>query len=139
MSITKLPRELGIIIRCNGTQAANHPESHKACPNGMKYQVSIVRVDYTRAAAAKIGWGRGLRKGMKRNDHCPDCMPIERELFAKAKADREAEKLRRDELKKAKFAAPTEPKPKKPRRSRATSNSPAACSPSADSAPAAAT
>lgn len=137
MSIRKLPRELGVVLRCDGTQTTNHPESHKACPTGMKYQVSIVRVDYTRAAAKSLGWGRGLRKGMKRNDHCPSCMVIERELFAKANADREAEKLRRDELRKAKFAAPAQPK--KPRKRKATSEAappPMTPAPSEVSAPA---
>lgn len=130
MSITRLPRELGIIIRCNGTQIDDHPENHKRCPE--KFQTANVYAGVNRTVAATQGWGRGLRKGRKRNDHCPKCMPIERELFAKQKADREVEKKRRDELKKAKLSAA--PLPKKPRKSRATSSP--TTTPSVDSAPA---
>ncbi len=126
MSITRLPRELGIIIRCNGTDTASCSE---------KYQTANVRARANRKAAAGAGWGRGLRKGRKRRDHCPKHMEIERELFAKEQAECEAEKKRRDELKKAKFAAA--PLPKKPRKSSASSSP--TSSPSEASAPAATT
>ncbi len=128
MSITRLPRELGLIVRCNG--AGSEP-----CAWQEKFQTGNVMATRTRAWLKKEkGWGRGLLKGRKRLDLCPACMPHEQKALAKQQADWEAEKVRRDELRKAKFAA----KPKKPRAKKAAS--PAVIgSPSEASAPAPAT
>jgi hypothetical protein len=96
MSIRWLPREMGLIICCNGT-------GDKGCPKDAKAQTANIVAKHNRAHAKKSGWGRGLRKGYKRRDLCPTCMPIERELHAKEKADAEAWKVKRDENRKAKL------------------------------------
>src|SRR4051812_44176828 len=98
MSIRKLPRELGLVISCNGTDA-------KGCPNNEKFQTALIMAGNTRAWLKGRGWGRGLRKGHKRRDLCPTCSPVELELVAQQKVDRAAEILRRDETKKAKVSA----------------------------------
>lgn len=131
MSIKKLPRELGIILRCNGT--------NKTC--SLQLQTAQVQAKGIRTYAKSISWGRGLRKGHKRKDLCPDCLQLEKELHAKQQAEWEAEKARRDEMRKAKLkpkASKTfaEAAPKARNRKPLSEATP---SPSAASAPAPAT
>lgn len=99
MSVKWLPRGLGIKLRCS-------------C--GETLQTGQIIAKGIRVYAKTIGWGRGLQKGRKRLDLCPTCMPMERAAFDAGKAAWEAEKTRRDEVKKAKASAV--PMPKKPRK-----------------------
>lgn len=143
MSVTWLPREMGLVVKCNG----------KGCTE--KFHTGNIMATHTRAWLAKQGWGRGLRAGTiyelgtKRNDYCPTCMPLEREALKNQKAEHEAEKARRKEARKAErgeaarkakeqldamAAAASAPKPRK-KRSVSSSATPSP-SPSADSAPA---
>lgn len=125
MSIKRLPRELGLIVRCNG--AGTEP-----CAWAEKFQTGNIMAKKTRAWLAKEkGWGRGLLKGRKRLDLCPACMPLERKALEKHQAERAKEIERRDELKKAKFSATPRPKkPRKPKNSAAPASSPSeACAP----------
>jgi hypothetical protein len=132
MSITWFSRGRGLIVRCNGTHKI---EGH--CPNNAKYQCGLIIAKHVRAwIKTHDGWGRGLRSGYKRRDLCPTCMPIERELLAKKKADRAEAIKKRDEAKKAKLAAA--PLPKKPRKRKASASD-TSSAPSADSVPAPAT
>lgn len=128
MSVSRLPRELGVIIRCNGTTDDPHPNAEfKTCPTAEFFQSATISVKNNRAWCATRGWGRGLRKSRKRGvDHCPSCFKAERAIAAKLKADRKANQPARDAAKIAKLKP--EPLPKKPRKRRA--------SPSADTAPA---
>lgn len=119
MSWKRLPKQWGIVIRCDGTDTTECDE---------KIQTGNIVVKHNRAYAAGQGWGRGLRPGRKSRDHCPTHMEAEREAFAKYK--REARKKELDEKRKAKWSA--EPKPKKPRKKKGAATS----SPSAASAPA---
>lgn len=119
MSIDKLSRERGVTVKCDGTDETDCPE---------RIYTANVFAKVNRAWATKQGWGRGLRKGRKRRDQCPKHLAIERQLFATQKADWEAEKQRRAELRKAKWAAAAAAK--------ATATSSPTTSPSADSAPA---
>lgn len=99
MSVKWLRRGWGIKLTC--------------CCGGV-LQTAQVQAAGIRVYAKTIGWGRGLLKGRKRFDLCPTCMPIERAAFAAKGVAWEAEKLRRDEVKKAKLSA-TPKKPRKPR------------------------
>ena len=145
MSITWLPREQGMVVRCNGC--------------GAKYHTANISATNTRAwLKAHEGWGRGSRPttkkvlGTKRHDLCPPCLATDKELHAKDLAEKEARKKLRDEARKAKFSS--EPKPKKPRKKKASTavsagavttaeeasiGRPPTSSPSAASAPAPAT
>lgn len=116
MSIRKLPRELGIVISCNGV------ESRSNC--AAKLQTGQIQARGVRAYAKTLKWGRGLRKGRKRCDQCSECMPIERRLFEEEKKRILAWRIERDERRKAvwvekqeakKAEAAANPKPKKPR------------------------
>jgi hypothetical protein len=126
MSIRRFGRGYGIVISCNW---ARHNPNAKDCEE--KSQTANLDTKANRAWAAKSGWGRGIRKGRKSYDLCPKHMKLERELHAKEQKEREAEKVRRDELKKAKFAG--EPSPKK---SRGSKSKRPTVSPSAAPAPA---
>lgn len=132
MSVRWLPRELGMVITCNGTTLSTDVTNCRCGPDKQpaQYQTANIMAGNTRAWMKKEGWGRGLRKGRKRCDLCPTHLKLEQELFAKEQADREAEKKRRDELKKAKFSAA--PSPKKPRKRKGSASS---SSPSAECAP----
>lgn len=119
---TKLPRELGIIMRCNGVEGRPNCKA--------KLQTGQIEARGIRAYAATLQWGRGIRKGRKRCDLCPDCMPIERKLFEEAKAKSAQQKAERDERRKAMWAekraakeaeAAANPKPTKPRKKKASS------------------
>lgn len=96
MSIRWLPREMGLVLCCNGT-------GDKGCPKDAKTQTANIVAKHNRTHAAKAGWGRGMRKGYKRRDLCPSCMRIERELLAKEQADAAEWKAKRDEARKAKL------------------------------------
>jgi undecaprenyl pyrophosphate synthase len=115
MSITRLPREMGIVVHCDSTSA-------KSCPHGMggqpsKFHTGNIMAGNTRAGSrTRRAGGRGLRKGYKRRDLCPVCLKLERELFTQEQADTEAWKKQRAENRKARMSA--ESPPKKPRKSR---------------------
>lgn len=147
MTIAMLPREQGMWIRCDGTQEMHDPQ---ACPQ--KIYSGVILAKKNRAwFAKKESWGRGLRKGYKRRDLCPTCLPVERQLFATQKADWEAEKARRAANRKAEAEARKaaklsgSPPPKKPRKDKANRDASSSsgptptASPSADSAQAPAT
>lgn len=123
MSASWLPREQGMRIVCDGT-------GDEGCPKNEKRFTANIVAKHNRAHHKKEGWGRGLRKGYKRRDLCPSCMPTERELFKKEQTDTEAWKAQRAENRKAKILERAA-QPKKPRKRKS--------SPSADSAPAAST
>lgn len=125
MSASWLPREQGMRIVCEGT-------GDKGCPTNEKRFTANIVAKHNRAHWKKEGWGRGLRKGYKRRDLCPSCMPKERELFKKEQADTEAWKAQRAENRKAKLLEKAA-QPKKPRRKK--DDAPTS-SPSADCAPA---
>jgi hypothetical protein len=145
VSARALPREMGLVINCNGT-------TDKGCPHKEKFMTALIVVGNTRGWLKTQGWGRGLRKGHKRRDLCPKCMPVETKLHKEAKAAWQAEIKRREEKRKADKAARDAKRaaealaPKKPRRKKgdaAASSPQAACeeylptpSPSAVSAPA---
>jgi hypothetical protein len=106
MSAKKLRRSMGVVINCDGSD-------HQDCMG--KIQTANVVVKHNRAAAVKLGWGRGLRKYRKRLDYCPTHMTEERKLFEAEQATREADKRAKDEVRKAKWAAKGKtPPPKKP-------------------------
>lgn len=138
MSVTKLPREQGIWIKCDGTSSDQHPAApFNHCPEKLFTANVYVRVN--RANAAKEGWGRGLRKDRKRADHCPNCLSNEQQIEVNRKVDSEARKAKRDEEHRAakaakKAAVAVAAAPKKSRMPKAAPS--AASSPSAGSAPA---
>lgn len=141
MSVTKLPREFGVVIICNGTTDDPHAAAEfKSCPTAERFQSATVSIESNRQWCATRGWGRGLRKSRKRGvDHCPSCFENEKAIAAKVKADRKAKQPTRDAAKIAKLKAapaPSSPLPKKSRKSRSANPS---HSPSADTAPAPAT
>lgn len=131
MSIKRLPREFGLIVCCNGAPATNEVPFPPGCEE--RHQTAAILAKNVRAWLKKEqGWGRGLRAGHKRKDHCPTHLAEEKILFAKEQADRETRKRELDEKRKAKFSAA--PKPKKKRSPAASST--ATPSPSEASAPA---
>ncbi|HEY6038669.1 MAG TPA: hypothetical protein VIV58_30510 [Kofleriaceae bacterium] len=138
MSVTKLPREQGIWIKCDGTTSDPHPAAvFKHCPEKIFTANVFVRVN--RANAANEGWGRGLRKDRKRSDHCPNCLSNEQQIEVNRKVESEARKAKRDEEHRAAKAAEKAARaaaapPKKSRKPKAAQSS--APSPSVDSAPA---
>lgn len=104
MSIRWLPRELGMVVSCDGT-ALSTDVSNCTCGEGgrpVQFQTAAIIAKNIRAWLKKNeGWGRGVRKGYKRNDLCPAHLKIEIEAAAKAKADREAKRKDRDEKRRA--------------------------------------
>lgn len=112
MSASWLPREQGMRIVCEGT-------GDKGCPKNEKRFTANVVAKHNRAHWKKEGWGRGLRKGYKRRDLCPSCMPLERELHKQELKDAAAWKAQRDENRKAKLEA-KKAEPKKPRKKKAS-------------------
>lgn len=61
MSARRLPRQLGVVIRCNGLGGL--------C--GAKCQTANIRIRVNRAAAKAAGWIRGGRSTTRAHDYCP--------------------------------------------------------------------
>lgn len=97
MSARKLPREWGMVIRCD------HWDRKFRCPE--QVQTAVILAGANRAHAAKLGWGRGLRKGHKRMDLCPKHMAEERTQFEVLKAEAAARRKAREEKRLAKKLA----------------------------------
>ena len=95
MSIKFLPRELGVIISCNGNDDEECTE---------RLQTANILAGANRGRAKKLGWGRGLRKGKKRHDLCPKHLADEKAAAAKNKAAAAARRAKRDKARKAKAA-----------------------------------
>lgn len=95
MSTRRLPRQLGIVLRCNG----------EGC--GIRFQTANVLIRVNRRAAAKDGWIRGGGRGRMRLDFCPTCAPVELEQQAKRRREI-AERRKERDRKRRELATGTE-------------------------------
>lgn len=127
-----------MIVTCNGTAISADVTNCRAGEGGRpaQFQTANIVAKNVRAWLKKESkWGRGLTKGRKRCDLCPEHLAMEQKAFAEECAAKEAKKKERDAMRIAKMSAA--PLPKKPRKKKgdAAPSLPTA-SPSADFAPA---
>lgn len=101
MTARYLPRELGVVIRCNETIGEDR------CPT--TFHTANIMIRTNRAAAKRDGWIRGGGKGRRRHDYCPACAPLEVARIAEEKRVSEELKERRRAAKKARMAPPENP------------------------------
>jgi hypothetical protein len=108
MSTERLPRQTGIVIRCNHGAIVTRVDGkdiHHAHCKAVHY-TGNTRVDVNREYAAKHGWRRDSLPTPRRKmlDICPGHAEVAKQIIADRKASKEAKQKKRDEAARARLA-----------------------------------
>lgn len=97
-----------MVVTCNGTALSADVTNCKAGEGGQpsEFRTGNIIAKNVRAWLKKEPkWGRGLTKGRKRCDLCPEHLALEKKLVEEQRAAKEAKKKERDDKARARHAA----------------------------------